>query len=121
MSCMLIGWYLICVSDNEYSIKQVLDNWMTGLCCELSRCQLYIDFNQLLQLQETIQTSDRAERYNTQHLFVKLPSGNIVSTFCADSAHWCFYNKRLIKHALFIPRVNSYVLAIQIRSLVNSP
>ena len=46
----------------------------------------------------------------------------IVSTFCADSAHWRFYNnKRLIKHALFIPRVNSNVLAKQISSLlVNS-
>ena len=47
----------------------------------------------------------------------------IVSTFCADSAHWRFYNnKRLIKHALFIPRVNSNVLAKQITcsSLVNS-
>ena len=45
----------------------------------------------------------------------------IVSTFCADSAHWRFYNnKRLIKHALFIPRVNSNVLAKQIYSLVNS-
>ena len=43
----------------------------------------------------------------------------IVSTFCADSAHWRFYNKRLIKHALFIPRVNSKVLAKQISSLVN--
>ena len=34
-----------------------------------------------------------------------------VSTFCADFAHWLgFYNnnKRLIKHALFIPRVNSF-------------
>ena len=45
----------------------------------------------------------------------------IMSTFCADSAHWCFYNnKRLIKHALFIPRANSSVLAKQICSLVNS-
>ena len=46
----------------------------------------------------------------------------IVSTFCADSAHWRFYNnKRLIKHTLFIPSVNSNVLAKQISSLlVNS-
>ena len=45
----------------------------------------------------------------------------IVSTFCADSVHWRYYNKRLIKHALFIPRVNSNVLAKQISSLlVNS-
>ena len=45
----------------------------------------------------------------------------IVSTFCADSAHLPFYNKRLIKHALFIPRVNSNVLTKQISSLlVNS-
>ena len=37
-----------------------------------------------------------------------------------QTAHWRFYNnKRLIKHALFIPRVNSNVLALQI-SLVNS-
>ena len=45
----------------------------------------------------------------------------IVSTFCADSAHWRFYNKkRLIKNTLFISRVNSNVLAKQISSLVNS-
>ena len=42
-----------------------------------------------------------------------------MSTFCADSAHWHFYNnKRLIKHALFIPRVHSNVLAKQISSLL---
>ena len=42
-----------------------------------------------------------------------------MSTFCADSAHWHFYNnKRLMKHALFIPRVNSNVLAKQISSLL---
>ena len=46
----------------------------------------------------------------------------IVSTFCADSVRWRFYSsKRLIKHALFIRRVNSNVLAKQISSLlVNS-
>ena len=45
----------------------------------------------------------------------------IVSTFCADSAHWRFYNKkRLIKNLLFISRVNSNVLAKQISSSVNS-
>ena len=44
-----------------------------------------------------------------------------MSTFCADSAHWRFYNKkRLIKNTLFISRVNSNVLAKQISSLVNS-
>ena len=49
------------------------------------------------------------------------PVVEIMSTFCADSAHWRFYNnKRLVKHALFIPRVNSNVLAKQISSLVNS-
>ena len=51
--------------------------------------------------------SDRAERYNTQYLFIKLPSGNL-STFGADCTHWHFYNnKRLIKHALLIPSGNS--------------
>ena len=41
-----------------------------------------------------------------------------MSTFCADSAHWHFYNKRLIKHALFITRVNSNVFAKQISNLL---
>ena len=41
-----------------------------------------------------------------------------MSTFCADSAHWHFYNKRLIKHVLFIPRVNSNVLAKQTSCLL---
>ena len=44
-----------------------------------------------------------------------------MSTFCADSAHWRFYNKkRLVKNTLFISRVNSNVLAKQISTLVNS-
>ena len=44
----------------------------------------------------------------------------IASIFCAGSAHWHFYiNKRLIKLALFIPRLNGNVLAKQICSLVN--
>ena len=45
----------------------------------------------------------------------------IVSTFCADSAYWRFYNKkRLIKNTLFIPRVNSNVLAKQTSIIANS-
>ena len=96
---------------------------MTGLCCELSRCQLYIDFNQLQQLQETIQTNFRQEtgQKDTIHnIFLSNYPVENVSTFCADSAHWQFYNKRLMKHALFIPRGKSNVLAKQISSLVNS-
>ena len=55
------------------------------------------------------------------NIFLSKYPVEIVSTFCADSAHWRFYNnKRLIKHALFIPTVNSNVLAKQISSLVNS-
>ena len=57
---------------------------------------------------------------DTIHIFLSNYPVEIVSTFCADSAHWRFYNKRLIKHALFIPRLNSNVLAKQICSLVTT-
>ena len=60
---------------------------------------------------------------DTMHnnIFLSNYPEEIVSTFCADSAHWRFYiNKILMKLALFISRVNSNVLAKQICSLVNS-
>ena len=61
------------------------------------------------------------QKYTIHNIFLSNYPMEIVSTFCADSAHWRFYmNKRLIKHALFIPRLNSNVLAKQICSLVNS-
>ena len=56
---------------------------------------------------------------DTKHnnIFLSNYPVEIVSIFCADSAHWCFYNKkRLIKHAFYIPRVNSNVLAKQVCS-----
>ena len=59
---------------------------------------------------------------DTKHnnIFLSNSPVEILLTFSADSAHLRFYNKRLIKHTLFIPRVNNNVLAKQIGSLVNS-
>ena len=70
----------------------------------------------------TIYRQVTGQKDTIHNIFLSNYPVEIVSTFCADSAHWRFYyNKRLIKHALFIPRVNSNVLAKQISNLlVNS-
>ena len=92
------------------------------MCYKLSRCELYIDFNQLLQLYRKLSRQTfrqvTGQKDTIHNIFL---SNYPVETFCADSAHWCFYNKkRLIKNTLFISRVNSNVLAKQISSLVTA-
>ena len=84
----------------------------------------YIDFNQLLQLYRKLSRQTfrqvTGQKDTIHNMFLSNYPVEIVSTFCADSAHWRFYNKkRLIKYTLFISRVNSNVLAKQISSLVN--
>ena len=116
------------VNDRFYCCENTLrqlDNWTSGLCCKLSRCELYIDFNQLLQLYRKLSRQTfrqvTGQKDTIHNIFLSNYPVEIVSTFNADSAYWRFYNKkRLIKNTLFISRVNSNVLAKQIRSLANS-
>ena len=83
-------------------------------------CQLYIDFNcyNYRKLSRPMLRHSTGQKDTIHNIFLSNYPVEIVSTFCADPAHWRIYNnKRLIKHALFIPRVNSNVLAKQIRAI----